>query len=85
MAVELRLLFADGEDTPADDRFEVWELEEERFRPIDLVEEALIMALPLSAMHDNSEACRTVDEKPSDEDEMTRPFAALKSQMEQDD
>ena len=84
LAVELNLLFADGDDAVDDDRFEIWELEEERFRPIDLVEEALIMALPLAALHETGEACREVDKEESGDADMIRPFAALKSQMEQD-
>ncbi|MDH3616451.1 MAG: DUF177 domain-containing protein [Gammaproteobacteria bacterium] len=83
--VELRLLFGREESTVADaDGFEIWELEEDKLRPLDLVEEALIMAMPLVAMHVDSETChepREIKQRPS---EKLRPFAALKSQMEED-
>jgi uncharacterized protein len=82
LSVELRLLFA-GEDPgeAGDEGFEVWELEEETVRPLDLVEEALIMAMPLAAMHEDDE-CHGPDIEDSGAGEKIRPFAALKAQME---
>ncbi|NIL92977.1 MAG: hypothetical protein GTO71_00705 [Woeseiaceae bacterium] len=83
LAVELKLLFAADEAVDGGDDFEVWELDEESIRPLDVVEEALIMALPLAAMHDN-EKCRSPDEAEAGESVTIRPFAALKSQMEKE-
>jgi len=63
----------------------VWELEDTLLRPQDLVEELLIMAVPFSAMHTESAACRAlapVAEQAADE--MTTPFAALREQMDKD-
>lgn len=62
--------------------FEVWELEEESIRPLDIVEEALIMALPLSPLHSSRDQCGSlaggvIQETP----DAVRPFADLKSQM----
>jgi hypothetical protein len=86
LAAELRLLFADDATAGnAGDAFEVWELEEDALRPLDLVEEALIMAMPLAAMHVDDATChepRVLEEKPG---KTIRPFADLKSQMEQED
>ncbi len=83
LAAELRLLFASA---PADnEEYELWELDEDTLLPLDLVEEALLMALPLAARHEDDADCRepaAADEEPG---EMTRPFANLKAQMGQDD
>jgi len=86
LAAELRLLFTDDASVgTAGDGFEVWELDEDKLRPLDLVEEALIMALPFAAMHDDDATCHepeVLEEKPG---KTTRPFADLKSQMGQED
>jgi uncharacterized protein len=85
LTVELRLLFGGDESAAAElDGYEVWELGEERIRLLDLVDEALIMAMPLAAMHIDSETCRPSDTIEQSPGEKLRPFAALKSQMEQD-
>ena len=83
LRVELKLLFADDAAAAGGDGFEVWELEDESLRPQDLVEEALIMALPMAAMHDE-DACHGPEDTERGEDEMVRPFANLRSQMEQE-
>jgi hypothetical protein len=83
LSVELKLLFAGGESTAADDdEFEVWELEEETLRPLDLVEEALIMAMPLAAMHDEIDGCHGSGFEDAGSGDKIRPFAALKAQMD---
>lgn len=84
LAIEPRLLLLDRQQTvDGYDEFEVWELEEQGVRPQDLVEELLIMALPFSAMHDNTAACKAFAAQAENADELTRPFAALRSQMRQ--
>jgi uncharacterized metal-binding protein YceD (DUF177 family) len=61
---------------------EVWELEEESIRPLDIVEEALIMALPLSPLHSSRDQCGSLAHGVMQETPDTvRPFADLKSQM----
>lgn len=72
-----------ADDGFADDGFEVWELEDDTVCPADIVEESLIMAIPLSAMHDSGETCRNFDAEASDATQTTRPFAALKSQLDE--
>lgn len=82
LAVEVKLLFTGGPDDRASaDGYEVWELDEDRLRPLDLVDEVLVMAMPLVALHVDDAACR--GPKPDDraESSTTRPFASLRSQM----
>ena len=63
---------------------EVWELDESMLRPLDIVEELLIMALPFSAMHVDLESCTALSSEPDNREKMTTPFAALREQMTQD-
>jgi uncharacterized metal-binding protein YceD (DUF177 family) len=75
----------DGSETPGDGSGrEVWELAGDTLRPIDLVDELLVMALPLSAMHEDTACCATTALQPAEpaKEEMTRPFASLKTQMD---
>ena len=82
---ELRLLpTKEQEGASAGADFELWELDDERVCPAEIVEEVLIMAMPLSAMHDTAEACREFDSGGDEPEQMTRPFAALKAQLDQD-
>lgn len=78
----LDLLF--GETSTVDEAggIEVWELEEPRLRPMDLVEEVLIMALPFAAKCENDcGADETSDVVEQPKGQTTRPFADLKSQL----
>lgn len=63
---------------------EVWELEESKLRPLDIVEELLIMALPFSAMHVDLDSCTALTGEPDVKETSTTPFAALRAQMTQD-
>jgi uncharacterized metal-binding protein YceD (DUF177 family) len=85
LVVEVKLLFTAGpDDVTSADGYEVWELDEDRLRPLDLVDEVLVMAMPLAALHVDDAACRV--SKPDDraESSTTRPFASLRSQMEKE-
>ncbi len=85
LAVGLKLLPTTVEQgVSAEADFELWELEDETVCPAEIVEESLIMAMPLSAMHDTAEAC--VGYEPADEQlqQTTRPFAELRAQLDQD-
>lgn len=76
------LLLTAADDVAGLDEFEVWEIEEDEVRPLDIVEEALVMALPAAAMHTTSELCRPLDADASGEKkDIVRPFADLRSQM----
>jgi uncharacterized protein len=86
LEVESELLLLEfDQEVDGYDEYEVWELEEPLLRPLDMVEELLIMALPFAAMHTESAACRALPaaEQGGAED-MTTPFAALREQMAED-
>ena len=86
LETEAKLLLLELDET-ADgyDEYEVWELEEKVLRPLDIVEEMLVMALPFAAMHVESASCKVLTSAAeANEDEMTTPFAALREQMAQD-
>ena len=85
LAVELKLLFTVGpDDFVATGGYEVWELDEDRLCPFDLVEEALVMAMPLAALHADDPACAGPDREGMREASTTRPFASLRAQMEKE-
>lgn len=83
LVVPLRLLFVGtGAQVTSTEDYDVWELQDETIRPIDIVEEALVMALPFAAMHESAEDCQYL--APSEQAEAgdaVRPFADLRSQM----
>ena len=54
------LLLSSEQSVDGYDEFEVWELAETELRPQDIVEELLIMALPLSAMHNKTADCKAL-------------------------
>jgi len=61
---------------------EVWELAEDTIRPLDIVEEALIMALPLSPVHSSQDLCGPLaDNVVSEKPDIVRPFAGLKLRL----
>jgi uncharacterized metal-binding protein YceD (DUF177 family) len=81
---DLLLLGADEVAEGFED-LEVWELEEQAVRPQDIVEELLIMAMPFSAMHDNTNECKALLSADSSADEdiekLVNPFADLRSKI----
>jgi len=79
--LNFRLMPADAAAGPQEG-YEDWELEEDTVRPLDIVEEALIMALPFAAMHEAGACSSTLQEQTSAEDaKMRHPFADLRSKM----
>ena len=85
VAADLHVVFGEDQSGFAgDDGYEIWELDQETMRPLDVVEEALIMALPFVAMHPDGADCagRMTDE--AGPRETKRPFADLKSRMVND-
>ncbi len=68
------------EDVPAE--LDTWELEEPTLRPVDIVDEALVMALPLSPMQENSACPATAAEEPEEREDTIKPFADLRAQMD---
>ncbi len=73
------LLAFDGRQPQRGD-LETWELDGSRFRPLDLVDEMLVMSLPFAAKHEDDERCRA-EEAASGDADTQRPFADLKAQM----
>jgi len=79
------LLLPLEQDADGYDEYEVWELGENLLRPQDIVEEMLIMAMPFSAMHVESAACKALSpEADESAEDVTTPFAALREQMVKD-
>jgi len=79
--LKLMLLIPGGSAT-ATEEYEIWETTEDTVRPLDIVDEALIMAMPLSAAHDDSAMCGPLAKiLLTDEPRTVRPFADLKSRM----
>ena len=72
-----------GQDEQAEAGQEAWELEEPTLRPADIVDEALVMALPLSPLHEIS-ACpaAAAEEEPAEREDTIKPFADLRAQMD---
>jgi uncharacterized protein len=83
---ELKLLLAGADEAGsaegASGDYDVWEIDEATIRPLDILEEALIMAMPLSALHGPGEGCDAPDDAvPAVSDVTIRPFAGLRSTM----
>ncbi|HEX5788554.1 MAG TPA: DUF177 domain-containing protein [Woeseiaceae bacterium] len=78
--VDVRFTTAHG--SHREDERELWELDDERVRPLDVVDELLVMALPLSARHSDDARCVVTGESRPDGD-TTRPFADLKARMDE--
>ena len=80
------LLMRSGGTSDGHEEYEVWEHDEETLRPVDIVEEALIMALPLAAMHASPDDCGVLVRASADNDvDVARPFAGLRSLLENSD
>jgi len=81
---ELKLLpVIAGDSARAHDAFDVWELDDDTVCPAEIVEEALIMVMPLVVMHDSARACRDFETAASEAVQTIRPFAALKAQLDE--
>ena len=81
LSTKIRLLFPKREGSVSgNEEYEVWELDEETVTPADIVEEALIMAMPFSTLHATSKDCSMwPEESEEDTPDTVRPFADLKS------
>ena len=81
--VHLKLMLPQTGITPAEyEDYEIWEFDENKVGPADIVEEALIMALPFSALHKTSDDCVPIGEQSPDvENRKTRPFEDLQTLM----
>jgi len=79
------LLDGDAADAADEDHYEIWELDEDTLRLLDLVEEALIMAIPLAVVHVDDTVCKQPAAIAEVARETKQPFATLRSQMDQED
>lgn len=76
------LLLTPGGTATAFEAYEIWETAEDTVRPLDIVDETLIMAMPLSAAHEDVEQCGPLAMKlRGKKSGGNRPFADLKSRM----
>ena len=82
LAVETKLIFVRDAEAPERDGYENWELEDDKLRPLDLVDELLVMALPFAALHDEASCRRAAAATDAVSEEPLRPFADLRAQME---
>ena len=60
--------------------YETWELNDDRVRPVELVDEALVMAMPFAAKH-SDERCGGDIAPGREAQDTVRPFADLKALM----
>jgi uncharacterized metal-binding protein YceD (DUF177 family) len=81
LEADTRLLLVQEADHPGREGLENWELEEDLLRPIDLVDELLVMAMPFAAKHAGDADCGAVAEEAAAPEETVRPFADLKAQL----
>lgn len=64
--------------------YEVWELDEDTLRPLDIVEESLVMTMPLAPVHESEDSCGALAEVvAADGPDTLRPFADLRLRMEE--
>jgi hypothetical protein len=79
----LKMLLLKADDAKSQQgEFEIWEVEGDTIRPLDIIEEALIMALPLSVVHQSRDECGPLADNVTDEKiETVRPFSDLRAQM----
>ena len=79
----VNMLLVTSAESAEVDRYEVWELADEALRILDIVEEALVMAMPLAPAHEADETCAAMTIENTDSgSETVRPFADLRSQLE---
>jgi uncharacterized metal-binding protein YceD (DUF177 family) len=79
--IDAELIAGEPASDAAGDR-EIWELDDETFRLIDVLDEALVMAIPMSPRHapDTCGAAYLEEDAPP-RNETIQPFADLKARM----
>lgn len=83
--VAVNIVFGDVESakrTAA--QYDVWDLDDQAVRVQDVVEETIVMALPLAPTHGSASDCGVLAERLTDgAAEVVRPFAGLRAQMDE--
>lgn len=83
LAATFRIAFVAEGETDELIGVDAWDLADGRVRIGDLVEESLVMALPLAPVHPDRDACGPLAGRVSEEEQRgARPFADLRSQMD---
>ncbi|MDH4073594.1 MAG: DUF177 domain-containing protein [Gammaproteobacteria bacterium] len=86
LAASFSILFADGDDGDAAEAapgYEYYELDDGVLLLNDVVEELLVMAMPLAPVHATREKCGALAAKlPAEKAETVRPFADLRAQID---
>jgi len=63
--------------------YEIWDLDDGSVRPIELVEESLVMAIPFAPVHESAEMCAApTGSIRSEVTDTVRPFADLRAKMD---
>ncbi len=84
LTTQLKLMLPNSGSSVAEcDGYEIWEFEQDTVSPAEIAEEALIMAMPLSPMHDVGVGCGPVLTELPAEGDRSKPFADLRSLMAQ--
>jgi uncharacterized protein len=85
--ISIRIVFADraaADEALMESDAETWELDEDTVRPLDIVEESVIMALPLAPVHASSSECGPLAGSIAvSAPDKVRPFADLKTRMDE--
>ena len=82
----VRVVFDQPGGDLAHDDYDAWEFDGTAILLQDVVEETVVMALPLAPLHDaGSECAALAGKRPEAGPETTRPFADLRSRMEAKD
>ena len=79
------MLLLDSADAQSiDDALDVWGLTDGKVRPLDVIEEMLVMALPMAAMHESAAECgmQPVPDETGRQADTVRPFADLRAQID---
>ena len=87
LRASLDFLYARPEvEVASDGNIDVWDLDEDFLRPLDVVEEALVLAIPFAPKHQRVKDCPLLAELTDEgEPDVQNPFAGLKQQMQDQD
>ena len=84
MVVEtpVRMLFGESAAATEQADYDLWEVDGNAILLQDVVEESVVMALPLAPLHDAETGCGSqAEQEPAGGPVKTRPFADLRSRM----